>query len=247
MNDCICNIYCGKVLTKNEQVIAHRVNSENLIEFEIVRNLRHPNLLHHFGDVSITGSPLSYFIVENHELTLFDYRKHVNDPSEQWIINTFLQILDAVYFIHFKGYVHRNICAENILTFNAGTKMKISNFSNASFSMNASSEAMFSDIVQAPEYLSPETVLGIPYKGFLQDAWSTGIVLSYLISGRYHWDLALNKDYINFLLFKKDGSPFKIVKNKTLKDFLTMLLNVSPQRRSTVFGIVTNYIGVCSL
>ena len=162
-------------------------------------------------------------------------------------MSTMFQILDAVYFLHSKGYIHRNICVENIFTFNSGTKVKISNFKHADFSKNSSSDAFFSDVIQAPEYLSPEIVSGLPYRGITQDAWSVGIVLSFLISGRYLWDMAMDKNYVNFVIFKQDGSPFKVVRSKLLKDLLAMFLNVNPHKRSSVFGVVMSYIGVRNL
>jgi len=245
--DCVCEVYEGKHLTSEQQISARRSNSQNFeTEIEIFENLKHPNLLICFGLVQITGSPLSYFIVEKSDLNLFELRKSMvpNVPNEKWIRDVLIRLMDAVSFLHSKNYIHRNICAENIGVFNHGSTVKLKNFKFAQAANRRHSAVLFNDIVQSPEYLSPESVCGLPYKGTLQDSWSVGIVLAYLIKGEYpQWELGADREIVDFLLFKADGCPYECVDSKALKDFMKMLLNVDCCKRSTVAGVVKNYIG----
>ena len=128
--------------------------------------------------------------------------------------------------------------------FDRGSKLKLTNFRFAQFSNRRNSETFFSDIVQSPEYLSPETMSGLPYKGTLQDSWSVGIVLAFLVTGKYpEWELGADGETVDFLLFKSEGCPYKRLEGRAVKDFMKMLLNVVPSKRSTVAGVVKNYIG----
>ena len=128
--------------------------------------------------------------------------------------------------------------------FDHGSKLKLTNFKFAHFANGRNSETFFNDIVQSPEYLSPETASGLPYKGVLQDSWSVGIVLAFLVTGKHpEWELGADGETVDFLLFKAEGCPYERVGGRALKDFMKMLLCAVPSRRSSVAGVVENYIG----
>ena len=175
---------------------------------------------------------------------MYDYRKNNSELDENFIVSTIFQLLNAVNFLHSKGYVHRNICAENTSVFNDGRLVKITSFSRAQKSTNGKFPAYFSDVVQAPEYLSPRVVSGLPYRGILQDTWAVGVVLIFLVTQRYLWDLALNKTETAFKIFGTKECPFNSVEDKSLKYLLVKLLEVDDARMLSVSEIVDNWMEV---
>jgi serine/threonine protein kinase len=58
--------------------------------------------------------------------TITEGRGYVND--HQAIKSVFLQIIDAVSYLHAKGIAHRDLKPENILVFDGGVKVKIADF-----------------------------------------------------------------------------------------------------------------------
>ena len=236
-------MYPDKTIQKKQKVQAFRINESNPTELEIVKKINHRNFISYFGEVHVTGTFYSYYLAENSELSLYEHRINTSSLSETFIVSTLFQLLNAVNFLHCKGYVHRNICAENLLLFNDGRLIKISNFSRAQRSSDKNCQ-FFSDVVQAPEYLSPRVVSGLPCHGVLQDTWAVGVVLVFLIKGKYLWNLAVSKEKICFEVFKKNGCPYHNVEEESLKFMLLNLIELEDARMLSVSRIVDDWMCV---
>ena len=242
-NDFTYNLYPDKTIKKQHKVQAFRINEANPTEIEIVKKINHRNFISYFGEVHITGSFYSYYLAESSEVSLYEHRNNTSSLPESFIVSTLFQLLNAVNFLHCKGYVHRNICAENTLLFNDGRLVKISKFSRAQRSTDKNSQ-FFSDVVQAPEYLSPRVVSGLPCRGVLQDTWAVGVILVFLIKGKYLWNLAVSKEKICFKVFKAQGNPYESVGDESLKFMLLNLLELEDARMLSVSRIVDDWMCV---
>ena len=133
-----------KVLSKiNNKIYAMNVIKINKIkkndEYSLLRTLNeikylnilsHPNIVKYYK-YFIKDENL-YIIMEympNQDLyTLIDERKRLNKPfKEEEIWNLFLQSSNALYYMHKKGFIHRDIRLKNIL-FDKDMKVKLGNF-----------------------------------------------------------------------------------------------------------------------
>jgi serine/threonine protein kinase len=109
--------------------------NERQIEFQL-REIRlhaqvavHPNVAS-LEKIVDTGDCL-YIVLEYCRegdlfYTITEGRGYIND--HQAIRSVFLQIIDAVSYLHAKGIAHRDLKPENILVFDGGVKVKIADF-----------------------------------------------------------------------------------------------------------------------
>ncbi|KAG2182238.1 hypothetical protein INT43_007165 [Umbelopsis isabellina] len=102
----------------------------------------------------------------------------------------FLQIIDAVSYLHSQGIAHRDLKPENILTFEGGKKVKIADFGLATTEAISTAFGCGSTF-----YFSPECQGGLhkklrAYSTKPNDVWSLGVILINLTCGRNPWKQA---------------------------------------------------------
>jgi [calcium/calmodulin-dependent protein kinase] kinase len=118
--------------------------------------------------------------------------------SEDRAWNYFRQLASALEYCHSHGVIHGDIKPSNLLLCEDKEKIKVSDF-GASLVMGTvggTSEArngMFqtgqyndkiSRILGTSAFLSPESLEGDPFSGFLHDIWSSGVTLFFFLYGR---------------------------------------------------------------
>ncbi|KAI8852652.1 kinase-like domain-containing protein [Chytridium lagenaria] len=91
----------------------------------------------------------------------------------------FAQIVDAVRFMHAKGYVHRDIKDENVII-DDSLRVKLIDFGTAR-QIPTSSVDYFDDLCGTLAYSAPEVLAGEKYRGPEADVWSLGVLLFILV------------------------------------------------------------------
>lgn len=126
-----------------------------------------------------TGLVMDYYA--NGDLE--NYVKNNGPLNDQEAKFCLWQICKAIEYMHDNGYIHNDIKAENILI---SDEMDLFYLTDLSFVEKVSLINFDEDRVVrgTPLYMSPEKVIGDSYN-YKSDTWSIGVLLFYLLSGRY--------------------------------------------------------------
>ncbi|KAI0040872.1 kinase-like protein [Auriscalpium vulgare] len=123
---------------------------------------------------------------------LFDQIVHRRYLGQDSLIKSiFLQLLDAETFCRSLGIYHRNLKPENVLCFDDGLRIKLTDFGLATTDPVSQEFRTGSGFHLSPECRGAESR---PYSHACHDVWSLGIMLVNLITGRKPWDAAVASD-----------------------------------------------------
>ena len=206
-------LYAMKIMDKKE--IKEITNNYQLIynEINIQGRIKHPNIIRLFNciedekyfililEYAINGS-LFYLLKENcgfNEETAFYY---------------FIQVVNAIYFLHSNGIIHRDLKPENLLL-DSDSHIKLCDF-GWSVLLDEGKRSTFCGTV---EYIAPEIIHKQNYDSSI-DVWSLGILLYELIHS-----------YSPFAV--KDLNSEKI-ENKIINGKIRLKENLSPECKDLI-------------
>ncbi|GLH06018.1 Serine/threonine-protein kinase grp [Gryllus bimaculatus] len=165
-------------------------------EIEVVKGLRHPNLIRFLQAIETTHRV--YIIMEYAEngslLDIIRRDAYIDEPrGRHW----FRQLIDSVDYCHERGVVHRDIKCENLLM-DSNYNIKLSDFGFARGHMRPKNGVapLSETFCGSYAYASPEILRGVPYQPQLSDIWSMGVVLYAIVYGRLPFD---DSNYNNLL------------------------------------------------
>ena len=160
-------------------------------------------------------------------------KKEKNGFSEQKSYEFFIQIINAVYYLHSNNIIHRDIKPENILI-GDDNKLKLWDFGWAK-ELTLENRSTFCGTM---EYMAPE-IVGSENYDYSVDIWSLGILLYELLFGHSPFNADSNKNII-FNIKKHelnyDNENKKI--SNSCKDLIERLLNENPQKRLRIKDIL---------
>ena len=156
------------------------------LEISIHSKLKHPNIVEPIEVLKDHESGLNLFVMEyleglNLEDLLVSYKRlnSVNDIS-----TVLSQILDALEFAHFNGYIHRDLKPENIIITKQDGRhlIKILDFGLAKIEEDLQKITKTGVVLGSPLYMSPEQCMGESIDA-RTDLYSFGILAYELITG----------------------------------------------------------------
>lgn len=157
-------------LSSKEQETAYQ-------EVALLRSLDHPNIVS-YRDNFFMGDTLVIIMqyCEGGDLATYikDMRKQRQRIDEQQIMHYFVQILQALQYIHSKRILHRDLKTSNLFLMKSKFVVKLGDF-GISRVLEGSIEAAIT-VVGTPYYISPEVCENKPYT-FKSDVWSLGCCL----------------------------------------------------------------------
>ena len=183
------NVYlCQNVIDSKYYAIKH-VKKQSIIdsgaaldimdrEIKIHLTLKHPNivrLLTYHEDTANYSLIMEYL----NKGTLFTLIRQRRKLPEHEAFEYFIQILNAIHFLHTHNYVHRDIKPENILLDDEGN-VKLCDFGWCA-SVNSSSGTR-NTFCGTYEYMAPEIVKDEPYDQSI-DTWALGVLLYEMTHG----------------------------------------------------------------
>eukprot|EP00437_Effrenium_voratum_P019248 CAMPEP_0181459908 /NCGR_PEP_ID=MMETSP1110-20121109/33069_1 /TAXON_ID=174948 /ORGANISM="Symbiodinium sp., Strain CCMP421" /LENGTH=261 /DNA_ID=CAMNT_0023584445 /DNA_START=36 /DNA_END=818 /DNA_ORIENTATION=+ len=190
-------------------------------EVALLRRLDHPNIVS-YRDNFFMGDTLVIIMqyCEGGDLATYikDMRKQRQRIDEQQIMHYFVQILQALQYIHGERILHRDLKTSNLFLMKSKFVVKLGDF-GISRVLEGSIEAAIT-VVGTPYYMSPEVCENKPYT-FKSDVWSLGCCLYEMCMLKH----AFSAD--NLL-----GLVYKIVSDKyePIPDQYTPQLNTLIQR-----------------
>lgn len=130
-------------------------------------------------------------------IDLFDYlskSKYRNNPNMTKFVYIYMQILEAVEYLHDNNIAHMDLKLENIMYNNVTKKIKIIDFGQADY-FKTNEKYIYSTTIKGTiEYLPPEVFCPTYYTGDSVDVWSCIIILYNLIYNSNPWESATKKN-----------------------------------------------------
>lgn len=212
-------------------------------EYEIGMMLHHPNIRRTL-DIDVNFETI---ILEHCDgIDLLDY---LNDYDHSDTVKLFSQLIDAVDYLHTNNIVHLDIKLENIIINPKNNIIKLIDLGEA---MLVEENQLVYGLKGTEQYMAPEILSLYDFDPKQADLWCCGIILYNLYYNRMPWSFAKLNDihYKNHSNNIKKGILkeyiFPINTNydenneAIIKQLLSMLLNVDPEKRKNS-SMIKNY------
>lgn len=161
--------------------------------------------------------------------------------SEKECIAIMKQILSALSFCHSRVFAHRDIKCENIMFVGPelNSPCKLIDFG---FASRFAPQKGFNELLGSPLYMPPQIITGNAYNEKC-DIWSLGIVLHYILTGKFPYKATNFKDLqaeISQARFTNDS--FKDIKgfSDIGKSFLSKMLTFGEKERPSAQQLLSD-------
>ncbi|MBN2723121.1 MAG: serine/threonine protein kinase [Deltaproteobacteria bacterium] len=153
------------------------------VEIESISRVRHPNIVTFITHGNVGDSP--YVVMEWLEgETLRDLLEREETLSLRTLVDTVLQILNALEACHKKSIVHRDLKPENVmLTGPQGNQIKLIDFGMAKILLDGVDLTIDGQLFGTPQYLAPERITGSVKATEQTDIYSLGIMIYEMAAG----------------------------------------------------------------
>lgn len=207
-------------------------------EIHILENLTHPNIIN-FIDKIQTPNDLHIVLDYFKGKTLLRYiedkpSKKLTEFEAKYI---FRQIVDAIAHCHDHNVSHRDIKLENILV-NDNHQVKVVDFGFSTCLPRGKKTKVFCG---TPCYFAPEIVKRQEFEGPPADIWALGVLLAYLLTGKYPFRGASNNELYSKILTGKYIIP-KSLSKPSQNLILKMLKRVPGERISACSLLNENWL-----
>ncbi|XP_019719707.1 serine/threonine-protein kinase 36-like [Hippocampus comes] len=192
-------------------------------EIEIMSNLQHPNIVKLYNSFETETEVV--VVTEYAEGQLFQIIEDDGSLPESRVCEIACQLVSALYYLHSRRILHRDMKPQNIL-FDKNGVVKLCDFGFAR-AMSVSTMVLTS-IKGTPLYMSPELVAEKPYD-HTADLWSLGCILYELHTGVPPF--YTNSIFHLVQIIVKDPIKWPDTMSSTCMSFLKGLLTKDPQKR----------------
>jgi len=153
-----------------------------LEEFDVMMQLRHPNVLLTMGIAVDKNSLTTGIVMEYMQASLFDViYEPTFAPYRTWDSAYFAiasDVAKGMSFIHFNGLLHRDLKPGNVLL-DGQWVAKVADFGNALDDAHTNVH----EIAGTPPYMAPEIILAHTYDRPV-DVWAFGCIVAHMASGQ---------------------------------------------------------------
>lgn len=165
-----------------------------------------------------------YEFVETHKL------------SEAMVTRLFMEIAQAVEFLHLNHVAHRDLKLENVFL-TSDQHVKIGDFGLAT---KFKEGQLLFDRCGSEEYAAPELILGKPYDGRAVDIWALGVILYTMLSGKLPFSSEEGKTRQMFtkICISQYTMPDNI--SADAKSLIAAMLDRNSDTRATIAQVVSH-------
>ena len=226
-------LFALKVIDKRKLMISYGKLDIIYNEINIHSKLSHENIikLYNIHEDNESINIIMEYAEKGNLFQLISKEKSGLDESKAF--DYFIQVVNAVYYLHNNNIIHRDIKPENILIGN-DNKIKLCDFGWAK-ELTLENRSTFCGTV---EYMAPE-IVGSENYDYSVDIWSLGILLYELLFGHSPFKANNTK---NIILNIKTHELTYDDKNKKIsnscKDLIKKLLDSNPQKRLKIKDIL---------
>jgi len=210
-----------------------KVITRTLNEAQLMRQLRHKNIC---GVIGQLETDTNIFLVMEYASNgdLLDRLNTEGPIEENEAKRIFLQVLQAVKYMHQKGIVHRDIKPENIF-FDAKNQVLLGDFG---FATRWSPLQSLEEYVGTLNYAAPEIVTHTPYTGPELDMWGLGALLLAMLTARIPFDAGSEELVAQKITKAKYKLPAGT--SEGVQDLIRKLLQPNPLKRATLLDVLTH-------
>ena len=230
-----CKIYLGKSKYIGDKVAIKVIdktyfleNMEDLLlikrQIEILKIIKHRNILtlyEIYESLDFIFIVTEYIPGKNLCEMIVTKRRFKEEEAQK----IFVQIVDALFYLHSMNICHRNITSNHIL-FDFNNTPKLIGFSYSTF---YDKKQELKDSFGSLCHACPEIISESPYKAELSDTWSLGTVLYTMVAGYLPFSEENDEKNKELIILGKVEYP-KEMSNK-LKDLLTHMMDPNPKKR----------------
>lgn len=225
----------------NIENMTEKEKKDTLTESRILKQLEHQNIIK-LKEVFMAKKPQFTLNIVTEYADGGDLAKRINEQngkffSESQIINWFTQIALALYHIHSRLIIHRDIKPQNVFLTKKGD-VKLGDFGIAKCLEGTWQKAM--TCIGTPYYLSPEILMDKPYS-FKTDIWSLGVLLYQMTMLKLPFD---SKSFhkLSLKILKGKYSPIADCFSVELKELVKSLLQTNPDKRPTIKDVLSKIV-----
>ena len=180
---------------------------------------------------------------------LFDFLTSLGGLPEPIARYFFIQLLNAVEFMHNSGLAHRDLKPENLLL-DADYNILLSDFGFCKRLAAAGPLAKFRDRVGTERYMSPELYAKKPYSPVLADLFALGVILFMFVACHPPFTLPSDteSEHYKFLKDHKENDYWKAINalhkgtwcSQEFMHLMTLMLQYEPSLRPSLSEIRTH-------
>ena len=202
-------------------------------EIDIQSRVDHPNIIKLLY-VQETETTFDLVMDYAKDGTLFEYVVKNKGLPEKLAFKYFIQIVNAIKFLHDNDIIHRDIKPENILLFENNV-IKLCDFG---WSIKCVDHLPGGSFTGTTEYMAPELIDNMDY-GKEIDLWMLGILLYELMHGfsPFRPKKATFEDNEVIFNIKNHKISFYMPVSEDCKQLIFSLLEIDKNRRCTIDGI----------
>jgi len=208
-------------------------------EIAVLMGVTHPNLL--CLKSTYDEKDAVYLVLElASEGELFNWIVMKQKLTEEETRKVYVQLLQAVKYLHERGIVHRDIKPENILLSDKNLSVKLADFGLAKI---IGEESFTTTLCGTPSYVAPEILENSKHRRYTRavDVWSLGVVLYICMCGfpPFSDELYTRENPYTLSQQIKMGrfdypSPYWDSVGDLALDLIDRMLTVDPEKRITV-------------
>ncbi|KAI9053466.1 hypothetical protein LZ554_002424 [Drepanopeziza brunnea f. sp. 'monogermtubi'] len=231
--------FAVKIFTK-QRGVEERSKTEGLQqEIAILMGVSHPNLLC-LKDTFDEPNAVYLVLELAAEGELFNWIVMKQKLTEEETRKVFIQLFQAIKYLHERGIVHRDIKPENILLTDKDLHVKVADFGLAKI---IGEESFTTTLCGTPSYVAPEILEDSRQRRYTRavDVWSLGVVLYICLCGFPPFSDELNTRENPYSLTQqiKSGrfdypSPYWDSVGDPALDLIDRMLTVDLEKRYTI-------------